>query len=252
MTLSPFQWPWPVPAALVWAGCWAVFVSARLVGISVNTALIGVTLLGVLGSLWGPTRMRRALMALGFPLSWWALSGHAGSGVLASLPAWAWLLPLGGALLLYPPSTWRDAPLFPTPLHAFDGLAEQVPLPLAGHVLDAGCGLGHGLLALERAYPEVHLHGLESSWPLRLAAALYARHAHVRQGDMWAHDWSRYDMVYLFQRPESMARAWDKVQAELQPGAWLASLEFPVVGQVPTVEWTCPDGRPLWLYQQKM
>lgn len=251
MTLSPFQWPWPVPAALVWAGCWVVFVSARLAGVSVNAALAGVTLLGVLGSLWGPTRMRRALTALGFPLSWWALSGHAGSGVLASLPPWAWLLPLGGALLLYPPSTWRDAPLFPTPLHAFDGLSSQVPLPLAGHVLDAGCGLGHGLLALERAYPEVHLHGLESSWPLRLAAAFHARHAHVRQGDMWAHDWSRYDMVYLFQRPESMTRAWDKARADMRPGTWLASLEFPVAGQVPTVEWTCPDGRPLWLYQQK-
>ncbi|MBY0463742.1 MAG: class I SAM-dependent methyltransferase [Burkholderiales bacterium] len=250
MTLSPFQWPWPVPAALVWAVCWVVFVSARFVGISVNVALAGATLLGVMGSLWGLTRMRRALMALGFPLSWWFLAGQAGSGVLASLPAWAWLLPLGAALLLYPPATWRDAPLFPTPPHAFDGLAQQVPLPLAGHVLDAGCGLGHGLLALERAYPEVHLHGLENSWPLRLAAAAYARHAHVRQGDMWAHDWSKYDMVYLFQRPESMERAWQKAQTELKPGAWLASLEFAVVSQQPTLTWTCPDGRPLWLYQK--
>ena len=106
--------------------------------------------------------------------------------------------------------------------------AEAVPLPLAGYVLDAGCGLGHGLQALERAYPEVHLHGLENSWPLRWAAAVYARHAHVHHGDMWAHDWSRYDMVYLFQRPESMVRAWDKASRDMKPGSWLASLEFPV------------------------
>lgn len=246
---SPFQWPWPLPAVLVWSACWVVFICTRLAGAAVPAALIGTTLLGILGSLWGTTRMRRALMAIGFPLSWWAMAGGAGAGVLASLPAWGWLLPLGVALLLYPPATWRDAPLFPTPAHAFDGLAEQVPLPLAGHVLDAGCGLGHGLLALERAYPEVHLHGLESSWPLRLAAAVLARHAHVRQGDMWAHDWSRYDMVYLFQRPESMARAWDKACHDMKAGGWLASLEFPVPGVAPALTWTCPDGRPLWLYK---
>lgn len=189
-------------------------------------------------------------MALGFPLSWWLLTGGDGTFVLAGLPAWAWLVPLGLALALYPPTTWKDAPLFPTPRDALNGLATLVPLPLAGYVLDAGCGLGDGLLALERAYPEVHLHGVEHSWPLRFLCGLRARHARVRQGDMWAHDWFGYDMVYLFQRPESMVRAWGKAQAELRPGAWLASLEFPVVGQVPTVEWTCPDGRPLWLYQQ--
>lgn len=247
--LSPFKWPWPLPALLVWAACWLVFVAIRFAGLDVNTALVSAILLGISGSLWGRTRMRRMWMALGFPLSWWALTGSVGAGVLAGLPAWAWLLPLGAALLLYPPATWRDAPLFPTPPGAFDGLAEQVPLPLAGHVLDAGCGLGNGLLALERAYPEVHLHGLENSWPLRVAAALHVRHADVRQGDMWVHDWSRYDMVYLFQRPESMSRAWAKAQQDLGPGAWLASLEFAVPGVPPTLEWPCPDGRPLWLYR---
>ena len=28
-----------------------------------------------------------------------------------------------------------------------------------------------------------------------------------RRGDIWAADWSGYELVYLFQRPESMARA---------------------------------------------
>ena len=250
-SFNPFQWRWPLSAFLVWAVAWVVFVGLQLVGVGGLFALTVATLTGVIGSAMGSSWVRRLWMALGFPLSWFVLAGQPGSGVLASLPAWAWLLPLGAALLLYPPATWRDAPLFPTPLHAFDGLAGHVPLPLAGHVLDAGCGLGHGLNALERAYPEVHLHGLENSWPLRLAAAVYARHADVRQGDMWAHNWSRYDMVYLFQRPESMERAWQKAQAELKPGAWLVSLEFPVASQQPTLEWTCPDGRPLWLYQKR-
>lgn len=212
------------------------------------SALLVAVLLGVLGSVWGTTRMRRILMAVGFPLSWWGLVGS--GGVLTGLPAWGWLLPLGLALLLYPPGTWRDAPLFPTPVGALDGLGDVVYLPMAGHLLDAGCGLGDGLLALERAFPDVHLHGLERSWPLSLICTLRARHASIRQGDMWTHDWSQYDFVYVFQRPESMSRAWSKAQEELKTGSWLASLEFPVPDVSPTLTWTCTDGRCLWLYQR--
>jgi hypothetical protein len=247
--VAPHHWPWPLPALAVWVLAWVVFVAARVLWLPVVPALLLASALGVLGSLWGRTPVRRWLMGLGFPLSWWALAGGTGTQLLGSLPAWAWLLPLGLALALYPPGTWKDAPLFPTPPGAFDGLAGRLRLPLAGHVLDAGCGLGDGLLALERAFPEVHLHGLERSWPLRWACALRARHARVRQGDIWAADWSGHDLVYLFQRPESMPRAWAKASAELRPGAWLASLEFDVPGVVPTDTWPCPDGRTLWLYQ---
>jgi hypothetical protein len=41
----------------------------------------------------------------------------------------------------------------------------------------------------------------------------------VRRGDMWAMSWQGCQVVYLFQRPESMARAWDKACADLAPGA---------------------------------
>ena len=62
---------------------------------------------------------------------------------------------------------------------------------------------------------------------LRLALPLRAT---VRRADIWAADWSGYDLVYLFQRPESMPRAAAKAARELRPGAWLASLEFPGAG----------------------
>ena len=94
------------------------------------------------------------------------------------------------------------------------------------HVLDAGCGLGHGLQALRLAYPQAQLHGIEWSWPLRAVCAVRCPWARVRQGDIWKADWSGYDMVYVFQRPESMARAAAKARAELRPGAWLVSLDF--------------------------
>lgn len=247
MALS--RWPWPLPAVLVWVLAWLGFVGLRLMALPLAWSWAVAAAAGVLASVLVDTWVRRGMLALGFPLSWWLVTGAGGAQVLAAWPAWVWLLPLALLVLLYPPGSWRDAPLFPTPAHALDGLAEQVPLPLAGRVLDAGCGLGDGLLALERAWPEVKVYGIERSWPLRVVCGLRCRHAHVRQGDMWRHSWSAYDLVYLFQRPESMDRAWDKAQHELRPGAWLASLEFAVPDVDPTLAWPCPDGRTVWLYQ---
>ena len=56
-------------------------------------------------------------------------------------------------------------------------------------------------------------------------------------------------MVYLFQRPESMARAMDKALAQLQAGAWLVSLEFEVKGATPHATVFGADGRPVWVYR---
>jgi hypothetical protein len=102
---------------------------------------------------------------------------------------------------------------------------------------------------LRKAYPEAQLVGIEWSWPLRLLTALRCPWAKIRQGDIWKVDWHSYEMVYLFQRPESMPRAVAKARAELKPGAWLVSLEFvaeelQVQARVQTVE-----GKPVWLYQ---
>jgi len=182
------------------------------------------------------------MIALGFPLS------LAVSGAVA-LPAWAWLLPLLLLLLIYPLNAWRDAPLFPTPKNALNGLAAQAPRASDALILDAGCGLGDGLKALRSAYPQTQLFGLEWSWPLRALCALRCSWARVRQGDIWQADWSGYDLVYLFQRPESMPRAAAKARAELKPGSWLVSLEFEATDLVAHARLLAPDGRPVWVYQ---
>lgn len=66
---------------------------------------------------------------------------------------------------------------------------------------------------------------------------------------MWKDDWSSYDMVYLFQRPESMPRAVAKAIAELKPGAALVSLEFPALELTPTARVEQVAGKPVWIYQ---
>jgi SAM-dependent methyltransferase len=234
--------PWPAPALLVWAFAWLAYGLLQGLGVSGFLALALASAIGVLLSLWGNSWWRRMMIGAGFPLSL-ALSGA------ASLPAWAWLLPMLLLLLIYPLNAWRDAPLFPTPAHALRELAAHAPLAADALVLDAGCGLGDGLIALREAYPAVRLHGLEWSWPLLGLCALRCPWARVRQGDIWKADWGAYALVYLFQRPESMQRAVDKAGAELAPGACLVSLEFEALALEPQARLSCDDGRPLWLYR---
>ncbi len=234
---------WPLPALVAWGLAWLLFTGLNALALPTWLSLALASTLGALLSLWGTTPWRRVFIAGGFPLSLLA------SGLAGAIPAWAWLLPLVLLVLLYPVSTWRDAPLFPTPVGALRGLAALAPLPANASLVDAGCGLGDGLRELHREYPDARIDGLEWSWPLRLGCAWRCRFARVRRADIWAANWSGYGMVYLFQRPESMARASEKAARELKPGAWLASLEFEATALEPHHVLRCPDGRPVWLYQ---
>jgi hypothetical protein len=239
---SPIYSLWPLPALLVWAAAWGVFALTLRLGLAPVAALLLACGLGVAGSLLAPNWWRRLIVAGGFPLS------LAASGALQLAPAY-WLLPLALLLLVYPLNAWRDAPLFPTPRDGLQGLEQHVALVDGAAVLEAGCGLGDGLIALRRVYPAAALNGLEWSWPLRLLCALRCPWAKVRRGDIWRADWSGYQMVYLFQRPESMGRAVDKARAELAPGAWLVSLEFPATLLKPDAALEGDRGRPVWAYQ---
>ncbi len=246
--MPKFAWlrVWPVPAVLAWALAWGAFRWLLGQGAGAGVALGMACALGVACSLWGDSWWRRGLIAAGFPLSLALTLPTLG---LALVPAWAWLLPLLLLLLVYPINAWRDAPLFPTPPDALAGLPQHAPLAAGAQVLDAGCGLGHGLRALHAAYPQAQLQGLEWSWPLRWLCAWRCPWAQVRRGDIWAADWSGYDLVYVFQRPESMPRAVAKARAQLRPGAWLVSLEFNADGVAPTAHYRAPGGKMVWLYQ---
>ena len=234
---------WPLPALLAWAAAWALFITLGAVEAPLSAALALSTALGAALSLSVSTHWRQAFVAGGFPLS------LAASGLAGALPAWVWLLALALLALVYPINAWRDAPLFPTPRGALQGLARLAPLPAGAQVLDAGCGLGDGLRELHREYPQARLQGLEWSWPLRAACAWRCRFAQVRRADIWAADWSGCDMVYLFQRPESMPRAAEKAARELRPGAWLVSLEFEAETLQVDAMHACADGRRVWLYR---
>jgi len=204
------------------------------------------TLLGVVASVMakrqGFSMARSVALAFGFPVSLWFLGS-------TSMPAWVWLLPLLFVVWIYPMRAWRDAPVFPTPLHALKDLPRWATLPAHARILDAGCGAGDGLLALRLAYPQSQCIGIEFSRPLSWVARLRCPWAQVRCGDIWNDDWGAYDMVYLFQRPETMPRAVAKAQQEMKPGSWLVSLEFEAKDLQPTAMAQASEDRPVWLYQ---
>jgi SAM-dependent methyltransferase len=236
--------PWPLPALLTWAAAWAIFLGLGAWPIGPLGAFFSALAAAAAAAWFGRTPWRRAFMLGGFPLSLLA------SGILAdALPAWVWLIALALLLALYPLNAWRDAPLFPTPTDALRGLAAKVALSPGASVLDAGCGLGAGLQALRHEYPAARLTGLEWSWPLALACAARCRFASVRRADIWTCDWSGQDLVYLFQRPESMPRAMQKAAREMRPGSWLVSLEFEALGWAPQGQLKNVEGKPVWLYQ---
>jgi hypothetical protein len=248
---------WPAPALATWALAWALAIALRAAQAPVWAALALPTALGVLAT-WLPqvatTTWRRVFVAAGFPLSILAMGQGAG------LPGWLWLAPLALLLLAYPVHAWRDAPVFPTPRGALAELPKHAPLPQAAStdqphtVLDAGCGMGDALVELHAAYPQARIHGIEWSWLWRIVAALRCPWAKVRQGDMWAQSWAGFELVYLFQRPETMPRAMAKAKAEMRPGTWLVSLEFEGrdaqgVALTPHARLSLGGGRPIWVYR---
>ena len=234
---------WPLPALLTWAAAWALFTAARGAGLEAPAALAAAAVLGAGLALLHAVRWRRLIVALGFPLSLLM------TGLPADLPAWVWLLPLALLALLYPRRTWGDAPLFPTPGGALSQLAALTPLPAGSRVLDAGCGLGHGLRELHAAFPAAQIEGIEWSRLLALLARWRCRFARIHQGDMWAQDWQPFALVYVFQRPETMARVWAKACTEQASGAWLVSLDFEVPGQTPIAQHVLPRGHSVWVYR---
>ena len=235
---------WPLPALMAWAAGWLAMVAlARTGALPPALAVTAGLLVAAAPAPWAATFWRRVIVAAGFPLSLLV------SGVGAVLPAWAWLVPLVALVLAYPVTAWRDAPVFPTPRGALAGLDRHVALAPSASVLDAGCGLGHGLLALRAVWPQAQLAGVEWSWPLALATRLRCPWARTRRGDMWRGSWAAHDLVYLFQRPESMARALAKADAEMRPGSWLVSLEFEAAGRAPHARMAVASGRPVWIYR---
>jgi len=238
--------PWPLPALLAWLSAWGAYQS--LSGLE-TAPWVNFCLSSLMGGLWAcfmQSVWRRWLIVAGFPLSWCLITATQAQGPLM---AWGWLVPMLLLVSLYPVRVWSGAPLFPTPEQALQGLSSAAPLPPGACIFDAGSGLGDGLKALSKEYPQARLMGCEWSLPLACLSRWRVPQAEIVKADIWQQDWSEFQMVYLFQRPESMARAGAKALKEMRPGAFLVSLEFEWLAAHCIARLEPVEGKPVWVYQ---
>ena len=180
----------------------------------------------------------------------WALAWAVFLGVGPFAGPWVALLSgcvLGTLASLWGTRWWRRVLIalgFPLSL-ALSGLLS---LPAWGWLAPLGLLL---LVYPLNAWRDAPLFPTPSLALQRWLCALRCPWARVRQGDIWLADWSSYQLIYLFQRPESMTRALIK-SAEMPPGSWLVSLEFPLPDTPPSAEHTPAEGKPLWLYRMPL
>jgi hypothetical protein len=157
-----------------------------------------------------------------------------------------WALTVGIVLfLVYPFQAWRDAPIFPTGRKSLTPLLDG-PWSKSQSGLDLGSGLGDGLIALRGIAPHAMWTGVEMSGLLVSLSRIRCPWACIIRCDMWYISWAKFDLIYVFQRPETMQRLWEKATRELSPGKWVLSFQFPVPGRAP--DWSAQNHRGQWIF----
>ncbi|WP_227816700.1 class I SAM-dependent methyltransferase [Nitrogeniibacter aestuarii] len=164
-----------------------------------------------------------------------------------------WYLAAFAVLAVFYWSSFRTrVPLFLSNRPTLNALAKLLPTHSI-HFLDAGAGTGTVLRPLARQRPESSFVGFEAApGPWLIGYLLNRRQANLlwRRGDFWQHDWSMYDVVYVFLSPVPMADVWGKAQRELRPDALLISNSFPVPDVEPdrVIDPESDGARPLYVY----
>jgi hypothetical protein len=191
---------------------------------------------------WTVKALRSGLFPISYCALWMSLSA----------PSWIWgAMAIGGAMV-FPKLDRMSAPLWRSPAEVSTALGVALAhLEIdPTKVLDPGCGLGDGLTALRSALPRAEIEGIEAAW-LPWLIARWRFGDTVERGDMWDKSWARYDMVYLFLRPEAMERARSKIFLEMYPDSIVASLDFEFDGVDCVDEREVKSGRILRLYKAK-
>lgn len=233
---------------------------SQLAGLAVAFALARSGLLGGLWPLVGAQALTAAAVAAAQRSARWWLPIH-----LVFLPLVVMALGFGvhpgwylGAftvlVLVYWTSFRTQVPLYLSNRATAAAVASLLP-PRPARVLDIGAGTGALLRPLAQARPDCQFTGIElapATWLLGRALGRRLANLEWHRGDLFAHDWQRYDLVYAFLSPVPMAGVWRKASAELRPGSVLVSNSFPVPEREPDFVVDVDDRRNTQLYGYRM
>ncbi len=214
---------WPTLSLLSWISDWLVFLWLINLKVGSSVAFFIVLLLVIVKLLIVKTsKWKKIFLLLGFPLSAFLLQINQASSTIG------WLMPLLILLIVYPPNSWKDAPIYPTPKNALDGLNAILNLKNNSKILDFGCGVGHGIKAILQEWPNSYVFGVENSIFFYLFTKLKYHKATIIFDNMWDVHLSNFNVLYVFQRPETMTEIWEKAKKEMPPNSFVISLSFPI------------------------
>lgn len=219
---------WPTLSLFSWISDWLLFlILVQLdflssIAFSIVLCFVVIKLFIIRTSKW-----KKIFLALGFPLSSFLLQINQASSTIG------WLMPLLILLIVYPPKSWNDAPIFPTPKDALLGLNYILNLKNNSKILDFGSGAGHGIKAILQEWPKSYVFGVENSILLYLYTKIKYRKATIIFENMWDVHLSNFNVLYVFQRPETMTSIWKKAKKEMAPGSFVISLSFPIEDEEP-------------------
>lgn len=233
---------------------------AQLAGLAAAVALART---GALVGLWPLVSVQAlvaATVAAGLRSARWWLPIHLGFLPLAVVahgagihPGW-YLAAFVILVLVYWTSFRTQVPLYLSNPATAAAVGKLLPAHPA-RMLDIGAGTGALLRPLAQARPDCRFTGIElapATWAV--GRLLLRRHANIEwlRGDLFAADWSGYDLVYAFLSPVPMAAVWAKASAEMPPDSTLVSNSFAVPGHEPDAVIDVGDRRGTRLFLYRM
>lgn len=121
----------------------------------------------------------------------------------------------------------RGAPWVPTWKKDLVRIKQLAGLKPSERFIELGCGTGRVCRFIER-HTAADCTGVELSIVQWLWAKAFSPKVHIVLGDVFHHDLSSYDVVYLFLMPETYAKIRPKFERELKPGTRVITYVWPL------------------------
>jgi len=126
----------------------------------------------------------------------------------------------------------RGALFIPTSSIRVKTFLDAIPMSSQNLLVDLGCGDGRVLRAARKRYGVKTL-GFEINPFAYFTAKLRSLGVQgitIRWRDFWDEDLKDANVVFCYLFPDVMKRLAEKLEAELHPGTWVVSCNFPIPG----------------------
>ena len=147
---------------------------------------------------------------------------------------WTTILLVIGAVFLLSAAyaAASGAPWVPTKKGDVARLQRLLNLKSGDKFVELGCGNGRVCRGIAEKHSDVEVVGVELSLLQYLVAQLQGARSHTtfKLQNVFAHDLSGYNAVYMFLMPETYQKIESKLLRELQPGAQVFSYVWPIPG----------------------